>query len=706
MNRHTLSLALGLLACLAAPLTGLSQKDSSMAQFPKGNDAYYDLGYLRLDKTFTQAIIIKGSDLETMPFANLSDVIGAWTYGAYSGRATLLYLVDGLPVGDVNAYSVYDIDEIVLVENASALVNTGATQQEVVLIKTKRGKGRGMTAAGQTGLVNSDTGSLHSRMRSYQNFYAGGWLNTGKWNMRLSGNYQHDAWPLAQGTTVTPFNLQRWRLYGTIAFRPNRRNEIEAGVNFVPQRTEYEADSVWHGAANDGWMKGTQAYVLPRLRWRSEWWSGWSNELQGSYVSSVYHQRSLSDSRDTGGVWDSKVFNYDTVKTSEVIVRDGLRYTAVAGDWRISPGFTVIYQYQNYRVGAAQLDSYYSTGNSPYLNGSWSAEWGKGHFFTLTPAVDISYREMLDLQAGILRYDQPHLAPGEKQDFPFVSGTLDILRAANAGGSNTLRVYGSYAKRLWNAAGVSAFEGLGSLADLSSGPVFSVPSSATASLGWYPGGTYYFNPSRVDTVAYWAWETGVGFTGAGGRIKLDYTFERRKIYKQEIIPVSYYLGPAYTVAYPSGPSELHHLSVQVVAGRGEKWEWRSAAQVTLLRSKLNPSSMRPYETDVVGDKSPDALSWTGGWVNRFRAGRLTAGLDLLWHSGENLIQLNAYRVYPTDTVTVNSVFLPQVYVAYRIPLRREGSIEFFAESRGVIRSKRQDLADDRRYYTLGAKMDL
>lgn len=43
-----------------------------------------DAGYLSLKKEFTQAITIKGSDLEKMPFANLSDAISAWSYGAYT----------------------------------------------------------------------------------------------------------------------------------------------------------------------------------------------------------------------------------------------------------------------------------------------------------------------------------------------------------------------------------------------------------------------------------------------------------------------------------------------------------------------------------------------------------------------------------------------------------------------------------------------
>src|SRR5580700_9885930 len=98
-----------------------------------------DAGFVTLKREFTQIVSIKGSDLEKMPFTNLSDAIAAWLYGAYTTPVTLQYVVDGNPVADVNAYSIYDIEEVVLVQNAAALVNTVDGQQEMVIIRTKCG---------------------------------------------------------------------------------------------------------------------------------------------------------------------------------------------------------------------------------------------------------------------------------------------------------------------------------------------------------------------------------------------------------------------------------------------------------------------------------------------------------------------------------------------------------------------------------------
>src|SRR5580692_11625037 len=73
-----------------------------------------DAGYLHLKKDFTQTITIKGSDLERMPFSNLSEALSPWLYGAYTQPEALQYVVDGIRVTDVNAYSVHDIEEVVL----------------------------------------------------------------------------------------------------------------------------------------------------------------------------------------------------------------------------------------------------------------------------------------------------------------------------------------------------------------------------------------------------------------------------------------------------------------------------------------------------------------------------------------------------------------------------------------------------------------
>jgi hypothetical protein len=171
---------------------------NSIAQY---DSSRLDVGYLSFKKEFTQTITIKGSDLEKMPFSNLSDALSALLYGAYSQPGALQYVVDGNPVSDVNAYSVYDIDEVVLVQNAAALALTPGGLQEMVLIRTRRGKGKsGVTGAAQTGLVNASGNGVHTDTRIYHNYYVGAWHNMD--------------------------NLQRERLNGYLTWRPDARNQV------------------------------------------------------------------------------------------------------------------------------------------------------------------------------------------------------------------------------------------------------------------------------------------------------------------------------------------------------------------------------------------------------------------------------------------------------------------------------------------------
>lgn len=658
---------------LAGGNVALGQRDSS----------YCDPGLVSLSKKFTQTITIRGSDLEKMPFTHLSEVLGVWVYGAYSNRSTVSYVVDGLPVGDVNGYSIYDIDEIVLIQNAGALLNTGGLQQEIVLIRTKRGKGpKGINFAVQSGMV-SDTGSSRGRVRWYHNFFASGYRNFKHVSIGLSANYQRDVWPLPGGTTVTPYNLQRWRLNGYFAWRPDAYNEIEAAVNFVPQRMESNGDSLFKGYSYHGWNKGSQNYWLPRLRWHGEWLRGLSNDLEGRYLGSTYRERDLSDAGDTIYNYRFKTMYFDTVHGEHVAVREALRYVLQAGGWRISPAFSLLYEHLSYRQGAERIDSSGPQGVYRSNGASAALLYGKGHWFTLVPAVDISYREVLDVQGGVERYCQPHPDAKAKRYYPFVTATVDVLKMVKPGSGGSVQVYGSYAKRRWTQENNNYGQQYESLADLRGGTAFFVPGALSAGNAIFSSFSNYFpNLYRPDLADYWVWEVGIGAVAAGGRWKFNYNFERRNIYKMVFIPLPAGTGVAYAVGYPNGPSALHHFSVETTAGSGARWEWRSRLQVTLLRSKLDPTSLRIYESDVAGDKDPDKLSWTGGWVNRVRVGRLEGGLDLLWHSGE--------------WVT------PNVFAGYWWGK----AVEVFVEGRGMIRNTSSTLMDARRYYTVGGKFTL
>src|ERR1700722_13793431 len=215
--------------------------------FAQSDTTHLDLGYLTLKKDFTQQVVIRGVDLEKMPFTNLSDAISAWLYGAYTNPGTVQYVVDGNPVADVNAYSIFDIEEVVLVQHAAGLIATASGQSELVLIRTKRSRGPGgITAAAQTGLITAASGNgFISDPRLFHNYYVGGYRNLGKVGFGVSANYIRDA--MSYTTTgekvIVPDNWQRWRLNGYFDWRPDQHNLVELTMNYTPQVENGQQDS-------------------------------------------------------------------------------------------------------------------------------------------------------------------------------------------------------------------------------------------------------------------------------------------------------------------------------------------------------------------------------------------------------------------------------------------------------------------------------
>jgi hypothetical protein len=78
----------------------------------------------------------------------------------------------------------------------------------------------------------------------------------------------------------------------------------------------------------------------------------------------------------------------------------------------------------------------------------------------------------------------------------------------------------------------------------------------------------------------------------------------------------------------------------------------------------------------------------------------------MYHFGERQSGVNGSGIAGSFGPKVNSLLVPNVYAGYRLKLSGGRELEFFAESRGLVRSKSNDLLDDRRYYTLGGNFSL
>jgi hypothetical protein len=691
--------------CLPVMLSVLSvsaQSDSSKI----------DIGSLSLDKGLTQVISIKGTELEKMPFVNLSDAIAAWLYGAYTRPWTLAYVVDGNPVTDVNIYSIFDIEEVTLVENATAAAGYGGTQQELVVIRTKRGTGAGgMRAAAQAGLVNADKAGQHTNMDVYHQYYAGAYRNFDKLSFGVSADWVRDVNPVAEVNAKQENisnNLQRWRLNGYLVWRPAKGNTVELRVGYAPQRVKQLLDTFGNQTSFRDTLDIHEHLIVPELRWHWNPLPGFTNSLQAEYLTASWSELySIASAYVTDSMSQQSAYaELQERKVGQVFIRDRMAYDLAVGRWHIGPSLNFLYEHIDERTADATTTVYLSGGGLvpvyPVL-GALQAQ--KGSLFFVTPAVDFRLGRAFDLQAGAQVNASHRRDSGSRVVFPFATVGLDVLHFGQAAGGSSLKFFGSYAQRpteFVNDYSLYDYSGGGAAGSLNN--VYH-PSSLPVDVSNNGGATQVVQVPVPLPPVYWTWEAGVAFTSPDSRWSFQYVFERRNFSTSGTAYVSNY-GLGNVPAYPEWRSELNHVDVRVKVLDGEGLNWVAGLSATSLRSNLDSTGPISYMWPMAGDIQTHKVSWTGGWVNRLAAGPIRAGLDLMYHTGERQSGVNGSGVIGSFGPKVNSVLVPNVYAGYCLKLAGGKELEFFLESRGLVRNKTSDLLDERRYYTLGGNFTL
>jgi hypothetical protein len=402
-------------------------------------------------------------------------------------------------------------------------------------------------------------------------------------------------------------------------------------------------------------------------------------------------------------------------RVSQLLVRERLSYTIRAGSWHFQPNLNFSWDHIDEKAAIG-----YST-LVPTGTGNQQVVWPvlgplqeqKSTVVYLTPAVDIGFGRAVDLQAGVLMNVNHARDTGTRYVLPFASLGIDVLHFGHSTGGSSLKLFGSYAQR------AQMFVDDYSLPDFSGGGA--AYSLADVSRPKY---TYEFvgvgNGITTDTIisqwvrirypsVFWTWTVGASFVTAGGRLKLGYSFERRNFMTgAQAAFINADTANSFSNV-PEWRSSMHHIDIRFEVVSRKECTWETGLNATALKAQeypvwiLNgtPASIETFQNPAVGDVYPSHLSWTGGWVNRLRVEGFTAGLDLLYHFGET-----ETTFFSSATTKVNSVLLPNVYAGYLWKLAGGKALEIFVESRGLVRSKSNDLLDDRRYYTLGGNFSL
>lgn len=437
----------------------------------------YDLGRIQLHKNLTQAITIKAADLERMPFSSLSEAINVWLYGVYGGQTSYVPVIDGVTMTDVNALSIYDIDEITLVQNASTGLNgTGGPQQLVLIIKTRRNRpgSRGIEAAGQTNVINlhmepvpANAGyTAKSSTQFYNQYYLSGYVNKANLHAGLSADYQRDAYPVEKDKSTDngqQYNygltqaLSRYKFNGYLDASVGK-SVLSVSTGYVSQNGNERNES--ENITGNGYllqqsldnMKQNLYYVNASLK---SSFSSFKNTLTGAYehYKTTQHEDNLTGAYfydDYYGNQYQSVHYTPVIGTSanNYVLKDNLSGNFKSGNWSFEPNLNLMYQH--YKAENTNIGHYVSNIDSLEIatdSTSNSTTQQVQNILTLTPALSISYHDVLGVQGGFETVLSNSLNQNKpKKFYPFISAGWNVTGTDTAKKSFGLRFFGSYAK--------------------------------------------------------------------------------------------------------------------------------------------------------------------------------------------------------------------------------------------------------------------
>lgn len=642
------------------------------------SDSLLDLGRIKIDKNFAQTVTIKGEDLEKMPFDNLADAIAPWFQGAYTNAGNLVYVVDGNFVNDVNAWSIYDIEEITLVQNSMVRVNGALKAQQLVLVKTKRSNsGKGLTVYGNSALVRNKFYSPSDKSESnfYHQYHVTAWKNLENVQFGLSANFLRDVNPARksdQVDTKKPWHVNRYRFNGWVDASLARGHSLSLRLNFVPQSSGYDYRSAF--ASNDGNnLDGDQIIFNPSLKLTNTIARGLTNELDISYLTSR-NNYDLNDRNGTGAmtIQAKQQFN-------NLLIRDRLAYQADLGDWQLVPALN--FTYRSLKTDLDYTNVSYS-GGMP-VNTTISTSKAESKAYILTPSVSFAHRNSFYLIGGISTSITDDTKPIGDGVFPFASMSVDVLRIGNAGNPYSLKIFGSYSKEAtfgdvaYRQPGATPFQdGL------------SIPEPVVI-------GAPIITSSYPEDVKSTGFQLGTTFSLPNDRLQVSYNYDDRQYVDQLLITIAGPSGNVYRYIWPDHAFQSHRLGILSRLVNKGHFQWTMGLNATTYQLKTTAAASGfPW---IVYENNAGENLWTGGFTNRLQCNNFVFGLDLLY-------LLNEQR--PTTTFTIEKVDnwrINNIYVGYKTALRSR-PLELYVNSRGCLQNDRPGFVDNRIFYGAGFKL--
>lgn len=657
----------------------------------------YDLGRVQLKKSLTQAITVKGADLEKMPFTNLSDAINVWLYGVYGGQTIYTPVIDGVIMTDVNALSIYDIEEITLVQNAATMLNGATSQRLLLLIKTRKNhQGKfGIEAAGQTNNVkfHDNSSGTKSDARSYDQYYLSGYVNTANINAGVSADYQRDAMPMTQTlsaaggyTNVNKRVLNRYKLNGYLDANLGK-SVLNISAGYVPQSGDeaITGRSITSSASVNTSLatKLKDNLYYSNISLKSSLW-GFQNTLTGGYehFKNTVDQTEFSDVSSSFNPYSVSITYGNAGTSNNYVIKDNLSYKLQSGGWEVEPNLNFMYRY--YKNAASVIANYqalapngtpFADSTANYRNNGSVSKGG-----TLTPALNINYRNAFALQAGFetVLSTQSGEINGNKPEriYPFASVMLNLTALGGKEISSTaFSLFGSFAK-----SGSETTDSYNLLSDINNN-YFVYPSSNPDSTKETVTGNPYQTFNQ--------WQIGTTLSLFKNKLIFDYTYNSRQY--NTMVEFEEYDGynqiyiNYYNAIYSS--IKTHRFGIDMGWIKSNKFSWRTNFNASYIKTKLNYPG-------ITGSQNGHVV--TGGLINRLDGKKIFLGADVLYLYNRPTSNYDHY----------NAFNLQNLYAGVRLSINGIKNLEIFANMRSMVQSKSPTLLDNRKYYGLGFKAGL
>jgi hypothetical protein len=674
-----------------------------------------DLGRMQLKKDFTQHITIKGEDLEKMPFDNLAEAINVWFYGSYTNTANLVYVIDGNLVNDVNAYSIYDIDEVTLVQSALSHINGTVQQQQLVLIKTKRpkNKGYGVTASGQAYVSNLFTNNipdqndnyqtgLKSTTTVYQQYNVSAYKNTDNIQFGVSANYLRDVLPeIKESITTynTPETFNRFRFNGYFDAKiGNSILDITAG--YAPQKEKEDMYEDPSGGSTEEIQNDNEHMWNASIRLTTHIATGFVNTVHADYNN--YRVNGNENTLDKFTIDTAVIVSKNNTYNHAIVAYDNLSYDAKFGNWGLLSSANLSFR----TVRDSSYFSSFSLDQNGSTAGSSFEEYFHEHIFLLTPSLNLYYKNYFNVEAGLL-YDMSMIGSLNLYNntdkttklFPFVSTSADVMQLFDPGSTLSVKVYGSY------SLSSSWVDNFNTLQDFTYNIVQLPVLGSTNNEQTNP----YLNAGDIDFVNY-AYEVqqqnktfktfsaGLTVSPVKSGLVFSYFFEK-----------SNYLSPIYVLEpfganstsvmliYTNTNSTLNRVGVDYTLNT-RAFQWHTGLNATMLEQK--------YPVNFGPEPSTGSNEWTGGWVNRLGYKSFFAGVDVLYQIGAKTYTYTAPDFDVLTASKFNSFSLQNLYAGYRVKVAGTKNLEIFANARNLFQNQKEDITDSRKYYGLGFNLSL